>query len=443
MKKIKKLSQDRRTFIKSSALVAGGLMVNALPIDASAYVAGNDNIKVALIGCGGRGTGAANQAMKASSKVKLVAMADAFSDRLEESYNTLMKIQEKSGKMAVKKNKFVGFDAYQRAIDLADVVILTTPPGFRPFHFEYAVNQGKHVLMEKPVATDSYGVRKVLAAAESAKKKELNVVVGLQRRYQKNYREAVKRIGRGDIGKILSGQIYWNSEGVWVRERIPGQTEMEYQMRNWYYFNWLCGDHILEQHIHNIDVANWFIGEYPVSAQGMGGRQVRNGKDHGEIFDHHFVEFTYPGGAIISSQCRHQPGCMNRVSEQLQGAEGSVYTDSDNKAILKDHRGNVKYEHQGTEDPNPYQVEHDELFASLLEGKVINNAEFGAKSTMAAILGRMATYSGKVVGWDEALASNIRLVPDPENWSWDAAPPTVPDKNGKYPIPTPGVTKVI
>ena len=444
MKKYKQLSFNRRDFIKSSAVATGGILLSSLPVEAGAYVAGTDAIKVAVVGCGGRGTGAANQAMKANDQVKLVAMADVFSDRLEESHNTLMKIHGKSGQMTVdEKNKFVGFNAYQQAIDQADVVILTTPPGFRPFHLEYAVNQGKHVFMEKPVATDPYGIRKVLVAAEVAKAKKLNVVVGLQRHYQKNYREVVRRIQAGEIGKILSGQVYWNSEGVWVRERKPGQSEIEYQMRNWYYFNWLCGDHILEQHIHNIDVANWFIGEYPTSAQGMGGREVRNGKDHGEIFDHHFVEFVYPGGAVISSQCRHQQGCMNRVSEQFQGTLGTVYTDSDNKAVLKDSDGNMKYRHRGEDDPNPYQVEQDELFASILEGKVINDVEHGAKSTMTAILGRMATYSGKVISWDEALASKKRLVPDPDQWSWKATPPTLPDENGNYPIPIPGVTKVL
>ena len=437
-------SLDRRNFLKSSAVVTGGLLVNPLSIEASAYVAGKDHIKVALIGCGGRGTGAASQAMKASEKVRLVAMADAFSDRLEESYNTLSKAHNESGQLNVKKkHKFVGFDAYKKAIDLADVVILTTPPGFRPFHFEYAINQGKHVFMEKPVATDPYGVRKVLAAGEIAKEKGLNVVLGLQRHYQTNYREAIKRLHKGDIGKIMAGQVYWNSSGVWVRERQADQNEMEYQMRNWYYFNWLCGDHILEQHIHNIDVANWFIGEYPTKAQGMGGRQIRKGKDHGEIFDHHFVEFIYPSGAVVASQCRHQPGCMSRVSEMFQGTKGSIYTDSANVSILKDYNGNTIYEHEGEEDPNPYQVEHDELFAAIINGKVINNTEYGAKSTMTAILGRMATYSGKVIQWDEALNSDLRLVPDPDKWSWDAMPPVVPDENGNYPIPMPGVTKVL
>ncbi len=434
---------SRRKFMKNSAVAVGGLMATQLPVGASAYAKGSDTIKVALIGCGGRGTGAAGQALTADSSVKLVAMADAFQDRLENSYKRLKeKFPDKDKLNVPDKNKFVGFDAYKKAIDKADVVILTTPPGFRPMHFEYAINQGKHVFMEKPVATDSNGVRKVLEMAKIAKQKQLNVVVGLQRRYQVNYLEAYKRIQDGAIGDIVSGQVYWNSPGVWVRERQPGQTEMEYQMRNWYYFNWLCGDHILEQHIHNIDVANWFIGAYPVSAQGMGGREVRKGKDHGEIFDHHFVEFTYPDGQVIASQCRHQPKCHTQVRENFQTTTGKIEVQGGgNKAILTDRSGKKVYNHRGMTDPNPYQVEHDRLFAAIKGEGYINDAEYGAKSTMTAILGRMATYSGQIVQWDEAINSTKSIMPN--EYAWDANPPSLPDSNGNYPVPVPGITKVI
>ena len=348
-----------------------------------------------------------------------------------------------ASKIDVKSSrKFVGFGSYKKAIDEADVVILTTPPGFRPQHFDYAIAAGKHVFMEKPVATDVVGIKKVLAAAKKAKEKKLNVVVGLQRHYQKSYREAFSKIQSGTIGKIVSGQVYWNGGGVWVRPRQEDWTEMEYQMRNWYYFNWICGDHILEQHIHNIDVANWFIGEYPIKAQGMGGREVRKGKDHGQIFDHHFVEFEYPGGAVISSQCRHQQGCLSRVSESFQGTEGTVYTHSGNKAVLKSYSGDNLYSHDGEDDKNPYQVEHDELFEAIRKGGYINNAEFGAKSTMTAILGRMATYTGKQVTWEEAMNSEHELVPDENSLTWATLPPVTPDENGNYPIPVPGITKL-
>lgn len=432
----------RRNFCKNTALVAGGMLALPLDITASAHVLGDDTIKIALVGCGGRGTGAAMQALGTKENVKLVAMADAFQDRLDSCYDILAKKFAGSDKLMVKEeDRYVGFEAYKSAIDKADVVLLTTTPGFRPIHFEYAVNQNKHVFMEKPMATDAPGIRRVLAAAEVAKSKKLNVVVGLQRRYQDSYLACLQQIRDGKIGQIVSGQVYWNSAGVWVNERQPGQTEMEYQMRNWYYFNWLCGDHIVEQHIHNIDVANWFIGEYPLHAQGMGGREVRTDKKFGEIFDHHFVEFTYPSGAVIASQCRHQPGCIDNVSESFQGSKGKIYTDSQNKGIISGYDGKVMYEHQGENDPNPYQTEHDVLFANIREGKVTNDTEHAAKTTMSAILGRMATYSGQLITFDDALNRGRSLMP--ETYSWDTMPKVVPDADGCYPVAVPGVTQVL
>lgn len=440
----KKRGISRRDFVKNASIAAGGgMLLSSLPIGAGAYAGGSATLKIALIGCGGRGTGAARQALNTGDGVQLVAMADAFRDRLDESLETLNKVFGDNNPEKVnvpEEHKFVGFEAYKEAIALADVVILATPPGFRPSHFEEAINAGKHVFMEKPVATDAPGVRKVLETGKLADEKGLNVVVGLQRHYQNSYREVLKRINQGDVGKITSGQVYWNSDGVWVRERQPHQNEMEYQMRNWYYFVWLCGDHIMEQHIHNIDVANWFIGEYPESAQGMGGREVRTGSEHGQIFDHHFVEFTYPGGAVVASQCRHQPDTMSRVSEAFQGTKGSIDISGD-RGTIKDLKGKIIYDHDGDEDPNPYQVEHDELFAAIRNGGHINNAEYGAKSTMTALLGRMATYSGKVITWDEAINSEKSVMP--EKLGWEETPPVVPKKNGLYPVPVPGVTEVL
>lgn len=434
--------KSRRDFVKKSALFTGGTMLLPnMQMSGMVNVFNDKKLKIALVGCGGRGTGAAVQALNADENVELVAMADAFEDRLQGSLTNISKEMGETKKVNVpEKNRFVGFDAAKKAMDLADVVILATPPGFRPEHFEYAVANGKHVFMEKPCATDVPGVRKVLASAKIAKENNLNVVVGLQRHYQDSYLAAMDHLKKDSIGKIVSGQVYWNSAGVWVRERQPGQTELEYQMRNWYYFNWLCGDHILEQHIHNIDVANWFIGEYPISAQGMGGRQVRTGKDHGEIFDHHFVEYTYPSGAVVASQCRHQPDTMRRVSEFFQGTKGTVSTAGDNVDI-KGWNGDTIFEHRGKDDPNPYQVEHIKLFESIRNGGVISNAENGAKSTMSAILGRMATYSGQEVKWDEAMASNLALVPN--ELTWDSAAPVQPNSDGMYNIPTPGKTNVM
>lgn len=430
---------SRREFVKQSALIGGGLM--AAPILANGFMSSvDDTIKVALIGCGGRGTGAAMQALRSHENVKLVAMADAFRDRLDHSYESLTSEDEDNGdvrsRMTVSEEaKFTGFDAYLKAIPLADVVILATPPGFRPIHFEEAIRQNKHVFMEKPVATDPAGINKVLKTAELAVQKKRNVVVGLQRHYQNSYRELLSRVKDGMIGEIVSGQVWWNSDGVWVRMRQPGQTEMEYQMRNWYYFNWLCGDHIVEQHIHNIDVMNWFMGGYPVKTLGMGGRQVRTGKEYGEIFDHHYVEYHYADGTILNSQCRHIQGTVSKVDEQIVGTKGTVFCGAANIG----YKGKVLYQFDEEKENDPYQSEHDELFAAISKGEYkFADAERGAKSTLTAIIGRLATYSGQAIEWDKALASGLSI--QPKAYSWDAKPPVLPNGDGYYPIATPGVT---
>ncbi len=438
-------NSGRREFLRQSTLLAGGIIAAPLLSNANYFSGAADVIKVALVGCGGRGTGAAMQALLSKQNVKLVAMADAFRDNLDSCYTALNSddISEWSGAKGNLKDKidvpeerkFTGFDGYLKAIALADVVILTTPPGFRPIHFEEAVKQGKHIFMEKPVATDPAGIQKVLAAAAMAKQKKLNVVVGLQRHYQNSYRELFKR--KDMIGDITSAQAWWNNDGVWVRPRKYNQTEMEYQMRNWYYFNWLCGDHITEQHIHNLDVVNWFKGSYPVKAQGMGGRQVRKGKDHGEIFDHHYVEFTYADGSVLNSQCRHIPGTMSKVDELLIGTKGKIQAGNAN---IIDHKGKVIYQFDKATENNPYQTEHDELFAAIVKGEYkFADAENGARSTMTSILGRMATYSGQVVEWDKAINSGIDI--QPKAYDWNALPPVVPTADGFYPVAIPGVTK--
>jgi predicted dehydrogenase len=434
--------KSRREFVKNSGLLAGGLMAAPLLSQANFFSGSSDAIKIALVGCGGRGTGAAIQALLTKQNVKLVAMADAFRDNLDNSLKAIMGEAEENPGIKSKidvpdERRFSGFDGYLKAIPLADVVILATPPGFRPIHFEEAVKQGKHIFMEKPVAVDPAGVQKVLAAAAVAKQKKLNVVVGLQRHYQNSYRELFKR--KDLIGDITSAQAWWNNDGVWVRDRKDGQTEMEYQMRNWYYFNWLCGDHITEQHIHNIDVINWFKGGYPVKAQGMGGRQVRNGKNHGEIFDHHFVEFTYADGSILNSQCRHIPGTMARVDELLIGTKGRIATGA---GTITDLKGKQLYKFDSKTENNPYQTEHDELFEAIAKGQYkFADAENGAKSSMTSVLGRMATYSGQVIEWDKAINSGLDIMP--KEFSWTAAPPIVPNADGFYPIAVPGKTKYI
>jgi len=443
MKKDHSSKFNRRQFVKSTGLAAGGLMLAPSMMAAKSYIDADDTIRIGLIGCGGRGTGAAIQALSTKQNVKLIAMADAFKDRLDDSYKQIQgelknyDIAPQSLDVA-EENKFVGFDGYKKVIDMVDVVLIATPPGFRPEHFEAAIKADKHVFMEKPVATDAPGVRKVLATAEMAKKKKLNVVVGLQRHYQKKYQQWVDMLHEGVIGDITASRVYWNSQGVWVRPRKPEYTEMEYQMRNWYYFNWLCGDHIVEQHIHNLDVSNWVKQAYPVRASGMGGRQVRTGPDHGEIFDHHAVEYEYADGSYMFSQCRHIKGCPNKVTEAFHGTNGSA----PQPGVILTPSGYQIMEYNDRKDANPYQVEHDLLFEAIANSEYkFADAENGAKATMTAILGRMATYSGQVVEWEEALNSEHSIMP--ERYAWDANPPVMPNEDGTYPIPVPGQTQVL
>ena len=431
--------QSRRDFVKNSSLLAGGMLAAPFLSRANFFSGADNVIKIALIGCGGRGTGAAVQALSTKQNVQLVAMADAFRDRLDSSYtNILEALEDKKGRVQVKEeNKFTGFDAYKKAMALADVVILATPPGFRPIHFEEAVNQGKQIFCEKPVATDPAGIARFLAAAEIAKTKKLNVVIGLQRRYQTSYRELIKRVHDGAIGDIVSANAWWNNDGVWVHPRQPGQTEMEYQMRNWYYFVWLCGDHITEQHIHNLDVINWALEAYPVTAQGIGGREIRKAKEYGQIFDHHCVEFHYANGAVLNSQCRHQKNTASKVDELLIGTKGKVFCD---QARITDPKGNTIYQFDKSKENQPYQNEHDELFEAIAKGEYkFWDAERGAKSSMTSILGRLATYSGQIVNWDTALHSGLNIMPTA--YDFNATPPVLPDADGFYPVAVPGVTK--
>ena len=442
---MKPIDPSRRKFITQSSILAGGILAMPILSKANYFSGADDVIKVAVVGCGGRGTGAAVQALQSKQNVRIVALADAFQDRLDRCLKTLqdesnydregIELDLVKAVQVPPENRFVGFDAYKKAIALADVVILATPPGFRPIHFEECISKGKHVFMEKPVATDPAGVKKVLESAAIAKQKKLNVVVGLQRHYQNSYLELFKR--KDLIGDIVSAQAWWNNDGVWVNKRQPGQTEMEYQMRNWYYFTWLCGDHILEQHIHNIDVVNWFKGGYPVKAQGMGGREVRKGKDYGEIFDHHFVEFEYADGSVMNSQCRHIPHTMSKVDELLVGTKGRIQCGAGRISSLQ---GKELYQFDRKKENNPYQQEHDDLFAAISKGEFkFADAENGAHSTLTAILGRMATYSGQVLTYDKVLNSGISIMP--KEFSFTAQPPVLPDSEGMYAAAIPGVTK--
>jgi predicted dehydrogenase len=438
------LRLDRRSFLASSSAALAAAAT--LPIARAAHAAGGDTIKVALIGCGGRGTGAAVQALSTEGPVKLWAMADLFADKLEKSLESLTKGQSKNydrqahGSLGDRidvppERRFVGFDAYRRAIDSGiDVAILTTAPHFRPIHFAYAVAQGKHAFMEKPVAVDAPGIRMVLAAAAEAKRKNLKVGVGFQRHHQDVYLETIKRLADGAIGPILYMRAYWNGTGY--RDRGPrdaGVSEMTYQLRNPYHYTWISGDHIVEQHCHNLDVCNWIKGTHPVSAQGQGGRQVRVGPTFGDIFDHHFVEFNYADGSQLFSQCRHITGCWNSVSEHAIGCQGKADVGAGQI------EGSNAWRYRSLKKANPYQVEHDALFDAIRTNTPYNEAEYGATSTMTGIMGRMAVYSGKMVTWDEALNSQLALAP--KQYAFDATPPSLPGKNGLYPCAMPGVTK--
>ena len=438
----------RRSFLKStSTAVAGGALLGALPVERFALGASpGDTIRVAVVGCGGRGRGAAAQALKTTGDVKLVAVADAFKDSLESGLKFIQNDKEiaaKPERLAVtEETKFVGLDAYKHAIAAADVVVIATPPGFRPIHFEEAVRQGKHVFMEKPVAVDAPGVRRVLAAAEEAKKRNLKVGVGLQRRHQNGYIETVKRLQDGQAGDVVAMRVYWNGGPVGPKARRADlakslkrePTEMEYQIRNWYMFNWLCGDHIVEQHIHNLDVANWVLKGYPVRAWGSGGRAFQKGPDSGEIFDHHCVQYEYANGVRVISECRQIPGCWQSVSEHVHGTKGTANVGS--YTIL----GEEAWKYRGG-GKDPYQQEHDDLFDAIRNDKPFNEAEYGAKSSLTAILGRMCTYSGKEISWEEAMNSQLDLMPT--DFTWDAKPKVLPGPDGLYPFAIPGKTVVL
>jgi predicted dehydrogenase len=436
----------RRDFLRAtSTAVASSAVLGSLAIERAAHAAGTDELKLALIGCGGRGSGAANQALSTKGKVKLVAMADVFKDRLESSLANLKQAHPDKVEVPA-SNQFVGFDAYKQAIALADVVVLGTPPGFRPDQFAEAVKQGKHAFLEKPVAADAAGVRKFLAATEESKQKNLKVVVGLQRHYQPSYLEIMKRVHEGMIGEIQALRCYWNEAGVWVNKREDLEktlgralSEMEYQLRNWYYFVWLSGDHIVEQHVHNIDVCNWAKKAYPIRCQGMGGHEVRRGKDYGEIFDHHAVEFEYADGVRLYSFCRHIRGCWNNVTEH---AIGTKYNADLSGGVIRDPRDKNKivWRFRAEVPVDPYQAEHDLLFDAIRNDKPLNDAENGAKSTMTGIMGRMATYSGQMITWEDALNAEASLMPD--KLAWDAPPKVLPDKDGLYPVAIPGKTVV-
>jgi myo-inositol 2-dehydrogenase/D-chiro-inositol 1-dehydrogenase len=424
---------SRREMLATSGVLGAGLVGNFSVLRANTK--GNDLIKVGLIGCGGRGSGAADQTLSVpDSNVKLVAAADAFENRMKGS---LRGLKAKHGdKVDVPpERQFAGLDGYKKVIELCDLVVLATPPGFRPVHFDAAVKAGKNVFMEKPVCVDAAGARQVLETAKQADAKKLKVVVGLQRRYQESYIETLKRLRDGAIGDVVSANVYWNGGGIWFRDRESDMTEMQYQVHNWYHFCWLSGDHICEQHVHNLDVANWFLDAVPESAFGFGGRQVRVPGKSSEIYDHHAVVYHYPNGIVVNSQCRQFPG-VNRVTEEFVGTKGRLTA-----GRIVDLKGNTVWQHRGRRGLDPYQVEHNELHAAIREDKPLNNASYGATSSFTAVLGRYATYTGKEWKFADALKLNHHTMPaDPIDWN--TKPPTHPDRDGNYTLPQPGVYSI-
>ncbi|MCE5249801.1 Gfo/Idh/MocA family oxidoreductase [bacterium] len=397
-------------------------------------------LKAGLVGCGGRGSGAAINFLGAGPNLRITALADVFQDRID---GALKQIKEKTTQQTPPENIFVGFDAYKKLIDSGvDIVLLATPPHFRPEHFAAAVNAGKHVFMEKPVAVDPVGARLVMETAGQAKTKNLSVVTGTQRHHQKNYVETLKRIADGAIGDIVAARCYWNQSQLWYRDRQKGWSDMEWMIRDWVNWAWLSGDHIVEQHVHNIDVISWFTGMHPVKAVGFGARQRRV---TGDQYDFFCVDFEYENGMHLESMCRQIDGCVNNVSEFIVGTKGSTNcadtiwnpdgsikwkAETIKKGDPKDPR---PYDVTWLEDPRgPYDQEHVDLITSIRTGTPINEAALTAESTLLGIMGRVSAYTGKEITWQEMMDSTLKLGP---------AEYALGPVKMEFPVPVPGEGK--
>jgi len=417
-------SSNRRDFLKigaaatlGSALVAGGV-----------HAAGDDKIKVGIIGCGSRGTDAGNNVLEAADGVTIVALGDAFKDRLQGCVNKLKKVAQDQGikkrgnGVAFEGNTYVGLDAYKKVLDTPGLnyVILATPPGFRPVHLEAAVNSKKNIniFTEKPVGVDGPGLRKVFEAYKTAQKKKIGIAAGTQRRHMTGYLEVMKRIHQGDIGKLVGGHCHWNQGILWNVPRKKGWKDLEAQMRNWYNYTWLCGDHIVEQHVHNIDVVNWAFQSHPKAALGMG-FQTRKLKDFGHIFDFFSVDFDFGEGAHVVSTCRQISGCSNSISEGVRGTKGWAETSD----VARRYQINGKSVFDWKKNNRPYVQEHTDLIASIRKGEPINELKNVAESTLSAIMGRMSAYTGQRITWEQALNSKENLMPEKLDWEMELKEP--------------------
>ena len=398
----------RREFIETTAAATAAV---ALPHHLAVDTRSEKKIRIGLIGCGGRGTGAVKDCLTAAEDVELVALGDLFPDHVAKCRENLARMITEDAtlkpKIRVEDSRcFVGFDAYRRVIaSKVDLILLATPPAFRPQHLAAAIEAGKHVFMEKPVAVDPAGVRSVIATSDRAAEHGLAIVAGTQRRHDIGYQAVMQRIHDGAIGDVVSGQVYWNQGGLWMHQRQPEWSDVEWQVRNWLYFTWLSGDHIVEQHIHNLDVANWALAAHPVKAVGVGGRQWRTDPAYGQIYDHFAVDFEYPNGAHVLSMCRQIDGTAHRVGERFVGTRGS----SDGNSVIEG-AAPWRLDPQMPK-PNPYVQEHADLIASIRRGTPLNEGRQVAESTLTAIMGREAAYTGQVIVWEELLASEQELVP--------------------------------
>jgi predicted dehydrogenase len=437
---------SRRDFLKTTGTgLTGAALAGA--ISARAYAGEDNTIKVALVGCGGRGTGAAANALATKGPVKLHAMADVFDYRLKSSYDNLAK--NFADKMDVPgERQFIGIDAYKKAIDSLganDLVLLTTPPCFRPIHLEYAVEKGRNIFMEKSFAVDAPGIRRVIAAGKKAEAKNLKIAGGLMSRHYKPLEDIVDQIHKGAIGEVITCWAYREHGPVGFTAKTEGMSELAHQIRNYSCYTWINGSFILDWLIHNLDVCCWVKDAWPVSAQGQGGRQVRDAAD--QLFDHYAVEYTFPDGTRLFAQGRHMANCWGFFGDVIHGSHGSAVLGEGIKdpRIYKGYQQtpeNLAWEYKGPP-CNHYQVEHDLLFDAIRQDKPYNETERCAKAAMTGILGRMAAESGKEITFEEALASEVQLAPGLDHMTWEDDAPVMPNERGGYPVAMPGFTKVL
>jgi predicted dehydrogenase len=437
-------STTRREFLKTSGTAAAAVAL-AGAVARPGYAAENNTIKIALVGCGGRGTGAAAQALSTKGPTKLWAVADVFEKRLQSSLLNLKSSHEQQIEVPAER-QFIGLDAFKKAIDSldkGDIVLLTTPPAFRPIHFTYAVQKGIHVFMEKSFAVDAPGIRKVLRAGQQAAGKNLKVAGGLMSRHYKPLEEAVQQIHDGLIGDVITEWAYRMHGPVGLAPKQADMNELAHQIANYSNFTWLNGSFIVDWLIHNIDVCCWVKNGWPVSVQGMGGRQVRHEPD--QLFDHYAAEFTFADGTRMLAQARHMTNCWDFFGDQIQGTKGcAVLGEGQPKPrIFKGHKPvseNLVWSYKGPECDH-YQYEHDLLFDAIRNDKTYNETERCAKSCLTAIMGRMACESGKQITWDEAFASDFELAPGLSDLKWDSESPAKLGPDGNYAVAMPGQTR--